>query len=271
MQELGLFLRSRRERLTPADVGLPGTGRRRTPGLRREELALLAGISATWYTYLEQGRPINPSAEVLDALARVLVLSEDERRYLHLLALGRPPASSPSTQVSPGEEPAVAALPQRLVLALGIGGFPVYAANSHADILAWNEATSEWFTDFGRLPPHQRNMAWWMFTRAEARARFVDWGADAADLVARLRTVYAARPDDPEMARLVTRVSAVSADFRRLWNAHEVREQRMRSRHMVHPELGARSFDIVILRLVEKHDLAIVAHLPQDTGEARTD
>jgi len=270
-RELGLFLVSRRSRISPAQVGLPTGARRRVTGLRREEVAVLAGLSPTWYTYLEQGRPIHPSAEVLDALARVLMLSEDERRYLHLLALGRPPLPSPSTQVGPREEPAVVALPRRLVLGLGIGAFPVYAANSRADVLAWNQATSDWFTDFGRLPAHQRNMVWWMFTRPEARARFVDWSGDAGDLVARLRTVYAARPDDVEMARLVTRVSAVSTDFRRLWNAHEVREQRMRPRHMVHPELGARTFDIVILRLVEKHDLAIVAHLPHDIAEAGTE
>ena len=270
-RELGLFLVSRRSRISPAQVGLPTGARRRVAGLRREEVAVLAGLSPTWYTYLEQGRPIHPSAEVLDALARVLALSEDERRYLHLLALGHAPTSSPSAQRGPREEPAVVALPQRLVLALGIGTFPVYAANSRADVLAWNQATSDWFTDFGRLPPHQRNMVWWMFTRPEARTRFLDWEEDAGDLVARLRTVYAVRPEDVRMAQLVTRLSAASTDFRRLWNAHEVREQRMRPRHMVHPELGARTFDIVILRLVAKHDLAIVAHLPNDTAQTPTD
>lgn len=152
-RELADFLRSRRARVMPADVGLPTSLRRRAAGLRREEVAVLAGLSPSWYTYLEQGRDINPSAEVLDSLARVLGLTEDERRYLHTLAYGG--VTTPRPLV---DELAAAEIARQLVATAAESPYPVYAINYYCDLIAWNRATASYYADFGQLPVQRRNM-----------------------------------------------------------------------------------------------------------------
>jgi transcriptional regulator with XRE-family HTH domain len=169
---LGQLLRSRRERLAPADVGLPADGRRRTAGLRREEVALLANLSATYYTFLEQGRPVRPSAQVLDALATVLRMSAAERRYLHVLAYGPDSAAGAGTAVTtPTERIAqdVADLVQRLE------PFPTYVKGRRWDVLAANPAARELFTDWAALPAGGRNLVHWMFTTDRAQQVYLDW------------------------------------------------------------------------------------------------
>jgi transcriptional regulator with XRE-family HTH domain len=265
--ELGHFLRTRRAQLDPAMVGFPTGARRRAPGLLREEVAALAGMSTTWYTYLEQGRDIRPSPEVIDALATALELDEDQRRYVHRLAAGADPSPGISPdgshlQIDPADVVAELGSGPGPGPGLGPGPGPFYASRQNADIVAWNDATVTWFTDFGAVPPGQRNMLRWMITDPAARYRFPFWEAEVRDVVARMRANLPARQADPPVDRLVAELSAVSPDFRRLWEEHHIAGQRARYRQLRHPELGIRLFRVAVLRAADDAGLIYVAHLP---------
>ena len=193
-QALGQLLRSRRERLTPADVGLPAGSRRRTPGLRREEVALLANLSTTYYTFLEQGRPVRPSAQVLDALAAALRMSAAERRYLQVLAYG------------PGRD--AAGRRRRAETARRPSGstraWPTWCSawtpsrrcvkGRRWDVLAANPAARELFTDWAALPAGERNLVRWMFTTDRAREVYLDWEPEARAMLGRFRLAAARHP-----------------------------------------------------------------------------
>jgi transcriptional regulator with XRE-family HTH domain len=255
--ELSRFLRSRRERITPAQVGLPTSRRRRTPGLRREEVAVLAGVSPTWYTYLEQGREIHPSADVLDSLARVFQLTEDERRYLHVLAHGQ--AADP--------EPLDADVPAREILAGLVATtedspYPVYAVDLYCDVVAWNPAVTEWYTDFGRLPPEERNMMRWMVCAPEARERIAGWRDDARDIVARWRAMTPQWETDDRLRGLVAEFRRRSPDFKRWWDEYNVSEHRTRIRRFRHPRHGARDFRLIVVEAPEFTPSFVVFHIP---------
>ncbi|WP_246366575.1 helix-turn-helix transcriptional regulator [Kibdelosporangium persicum] len=255
-RELAGFLRSRRERITPAEVGLPAGPRRRIAGLRREEVAVLAGLSPTWYTYLEQGRDIHPSPEVLDSLARVLGLTEDERRYIHKLATGRTAGSQPLQGDVSAEE-----LVNRLVRSSDDMPYPVYGLDHYCDVLAWNRAAAEWYTDFGLLPPDRRNMLRWLFS-PDGRCRIGDWENDVADVLARWRALSAPWSGDGKLATLVDDLRRQDEDFGRMWDGHGVRELRSRVRTLHHPELGPRAFRAVTVQGVEFAPCLVVFHMP---------
>ncbi|MEV7803289.1 helix-turn-helix transcriptional regulator [Microbispora sp. NPDC088329] len=257
-RELARFLRDRRSRVAPQDMGLPVGPHRRTKGLRREEVAVLAGLSPTWYTYLEQGRDINPSPAVLDSLARVLGLSEDERRYVHLLARTRPVAADGT--VVDGD------LVARLVEAAGQGPWPLYAGNRYGDVVAWNRAAARWYTDFGRLPDARRNILWWLLTDPEAKRRLPGWHGDALDVVARLRTAYPPLAGDPRMSALVTGLSEASPEFRRWWDERHVHGPRLRPRTITAPGLGTRTFHLTLADVVDSAGHSLVFHLPAPDG-----
>jgi transcriptional regulator with XRE-family HTH domain len=252
------FLRSRRARIVPADVGLPTSLRRRAAGLRREEVAVLAGVSPTWYTYLEQGRDINPSAEVLDSLARVLKLTEDERRYLHRLAHGHVGTPRPLADAATAEE-----IVRQLVLTAADSPNPVYAGNIYADLIAWNHAATVYYTDFGRLPERRRNMLLWLLTAPEARDRLANWSEDARDIVARWRTVTSyVDYDASRLQALVSELRQRSPEFGRWWDSHDVREQRSRLRRFRHPELGEQVMRLIVVRAPEFEPWFVAFHLP---------
>jgi transcriptional regulator with XRE-family HTH domain len=245
-------------------VGVPVGPRRRTPGLRREEVAVLAGLSPTWYTYLEQGRKIRPSAEVLDSLAGVLGLTEEERRYMHLLAHGHEPVGHSSLLYPPD-----LALFREIVTVASKDDNPVYAANRFGDMLAWNDATTVWYTDFGALPENRRNMLWWMLTDPVARERLVDWEQETEDLIARFRAATATFPHNERIRGMMRELEASSPDFRRWWGEHAVRERRTRVRRLRHPELGLREVRLVVLNPADDEFNAVLLHLPpaaQPTG-----
>jgi transcriptional regulator with XRE-family HTH domain len=255
-RQLADFLRSRRARVMPADVGLPTSMRRRAAGLRREEVAVLAGLSPTWYTYLEQGRDINPSAEVLDSLARVLGLSEDERRYLHRLAHGhvRP---RPLADAATAEE-----IVRQLVLTAADSPNPVYAANIYGDLIAWNQAATSYYTDFGRPPEGRRNMIHWLLTAPEAKERLADWSEDARDVVARWRAVTTLIDDDSRLQALVSELRQRSPDFGPWWDGHDVSEHRSRLRRFRHPELGEQVMRLIVVQAPEFEPRIVVFHIP---------
>ena len=203
--ELSEFLRSRRARLSPDDVGLPQYGRtRRVPGLRREELAQLAGVSVAYYTRLEQGNGRNVSAEVLDSIARALRLDDAERAHLRNLAHCKPDKKKPPrSQVRPAL--------RNLLDGVGV---PAYIGGRRSDIHAWNPMAAALFGDWGELPARERNWARLIFLRPSYQDLFVDWQSKAADVVAFLRKDAGCYPNDPELAALVGELSLKSEHFR---------------------------------------------------------
>jgi transcriptional regulator with XRE-family HTH domain len=215
-RELGSFLRSRRERLTPERVGLPPGGRRRTPGLRREEVAMLSGIGVTWYTWLEQGRDITPSAQVLDALGRALLLDPDEHAHLHLLATG----ARPETAGSPAGCGVVTA--EHLALLARLDGVPACIQTAKFDILAANATYRFLITDVDEGPLADRNCMVRAFLDPVWAAAYDDWEATTARMVARLRAAMPSHLDDPAWTGLVDRMREGSQRFDDLWRRHDL-------------------------------------------------
>lgn len=211
--ELAEFLRTRRERLLPEDVGLPIGKRRRTPGLRREEVAALAGVGLTWYTWLEQGREIGVSADFLDNLSRVLKLDAAERRHLYLLAHERPPAEPGKTFCT------VPSLAARLVEDLA--PHAAYIINLRWDVLAFNAPADSLF-GFGRHDPGRRNLLWALFTDTALRDAFVDWDSQAPAMLASFRRDFAAAREDADAKGLIAELEAVSPEFKDWWRNQDV-------------------------------------------------
>ena len=258
-QQLARFLRSRRERLTPEQVGFPAGSRRRTRGLRREEVAILAGLSPTWYTYLEQGRKIQPSAELLDSIARVLRLPEDERRYMHTLAFGRiiEPQALPLEADLPAET-----LLRQVVEAAADMPYPVYAADAYCDLIAWTPASTEWYLGWDDLPAERPNLLEWLMTDPSAKECLVDWEIDARETAARWRAQIARNPADSRMAQMIGDLRALSPDFARWWEEHDVLEHRSRVRRFRHPKLGERSLRILPMLSPHFASAGVVFHVP---------
>jgi transcriptional regulator with XRE-family HTH domain len=256
-RELARFLRSRRERVTPADVGLPSGHRRRAPGLRREEVAVLAGLSPSWYTYLEQGRGINPSEEVLDSLAQVLGLTEDERRYIHVLAHGEVRKPRPLVgELSPRE------IVQQLVLTADSSPHPVYAVDQFCDLLAWNRAATTYYADFAKLPEDRRNMLRWLLEAPEARERLPDWTDETRDVVARWRAMTAKCDAGSRLAELVAEFTRLSPDFAAWWDGLDVQEHRSRVRRFRHPRRGVQSMRLIVVQAPDFAPCIVVFHVP---------
>ncbi|MFC8172899.1 helix-turn-helix domain-containing protein [Streptomyces sp. NPDC057242] len=232
--ELSEFLRSRRARLKPQDVGLPEFGRhRRVPGLRREELAQLAGVSVAYYTRLEQGNGRNVSMEVLDSIARALRLSDTERA--HLTHLAKPTvkkrqraAISRPQQVRPG----------LAHLLDSMDGVPAVVLGRRLDLLAWNRMARALLGDFTTWEPHERNMARMVFLDPNARSLYLDWECKATEVVSVLRLYAGCYPDDPKLLALVGELSVRSEEFRSLWAAHTVTDKGHGTKRMRHPLVG---------------------------------
>ncbi|MFJ3877612.1 helix-turn-helix domain-containing protein [Streptomyces sp. NPDC090077] len=211
--ELAEFLRSRRERITPEQVGLVRGRRRRTPGLRREEVAQLSAVGVTWYTWLEQAREIQVSPQVLDALARALLLDSSERAHLFALAGSTDPA--PNTRC-PSVTPALRAVLDQL------DPVPACVQNSRYDILAYNSTYARLLCDLDALPPEDRNCVWLSFTNADWRASLVDTPDAHRLLAAKFRASMAGHLAEPAWKTLLARLEAASPEFREIWARHEV-------------------------------------------------
>ncbi len=218
-EELADFLRRLRERTSPTDAGLPDAGgRRRTPGLRREELAALSGISVDWYIRLEQGRAERPSPSVLDALARALRLSLDERSHLYALARGeRPPLEMAAEEsVDPGLERLLGAIAPE---------WPAYILGRRWDILAWNDAACDLLVDFGAVADEDRNLIALTFLDEGMIGRYVEWDLVSRMTLANFRGAAGRHVEDPDFVALVDRISEGSERFADLWKLHEVAEK----------------------------------------------
>jgi transcriptional regulator with XRE-family HTH domain len=253
--ELGVFLRARREATDPASAGFAPGRRRRTPGLRREELAQLAGVSVTWYTWLEQARDISVSRSVIASLARVLRLSPTERAHLFTLAGLALPAESPHPPVV---DPVLA----RLVGTLHPN--PAYIANPWWDLLAYNDAYASLLGGLDQRSPAERNILWLTFTESRGAGLFLDWDGEASSLVGQLRVNLARHPDDPRGPELLATMRAADAKFRRLWDEHTISRFETARKHLRHPALGPIALDYTKLRAVADDQLSLVAFLPAD-------
>jgi transcriptional regulator with XRE-family HTH domain len=254
--ELATFLRACRARLSPDDVGLPdgsASGRRRTPGLRREEVAQLSGVGVTWYTWLEQGRDIAASVQVIDALARALLLTADQHRHLRELA-GLPPPETPAP-----EDDMLPRL-QRLVDAQAPSPASVY--DEHFDYLAWNQPYARVRHDPSTLPAGRRNMLWMMFTDPDNRARMVHWEQAARAVLSQFRATAGHSPGDPRFDELTAALTQASPRFRDWWAEYPVSYFRPATIAIVHPEAGLIGLEIFQLRLLDQPRLIMVAQVP---------
>ncbi|MET8546245.1 helix-turn-helix transcriptional regulator [Kitasatospora sp. NPDC004799] len=260
---LSKFLRSRRARLTPQDVGLAPGVRRRTPGLRREELALLAGVGVTWYTWLEQGRDIHPSPEVLASLARTLRLDRAETAYLFRLA-GSHPQDTGGT--APTEVPAAL-----LRLMHAQWPAPAFVVDADWEVRAWNRGADALFGLTGR-PPQDRNLAWLVFGHTVHRARLEDWEGHARGFLAQLRSAYAERGGDAtaagrHLARLIRRVRAAYSEADRWLDEHQVAERAGTEKVIRHEEVGPLRIDQHVLMAAEGLQLIVMSPHDADTEE----
>ncbi len=212
--ELARFLRTRRERLSPAEVGLPVAGRRRTPGLRREELAFVAGMGTSWYTWLEQGRAITVSAQVLESLAQALHLNPEERLHLFILARREIPAATAAATAAVDEAT------QQVLDALI--PCPAYVVNAQWNVVAWNTAACRVFLDFAALAGRERNLLWLLFTHPMLRGRYEDWEQVARHMLALFRVSTARSVEEPWYTKLIEDLSGVSPELQAWWPQHDM-------------------------------------------------
>lgn len=244
------FLMSRRARISPAEVGLPEGARRRTPGLRREEVAVLAGVGVSWYQWLEQGRDITVSPQVLDAIARTLRLDEAERRHLYLLAGLNPPL--------PCDASGAPVDPAMLRLVEAIMPMPAFILDKHWDQVATNRAAELALC----MTTGEHNGLACLFTNEAFRACLVDWRVTAASLVAQYRAEMSACPDDPGFTAVVDRLLETSPEFAELWARHDVAPDRIVGKVFRHPRAGRLEFEVSRLRVPGRPDLTLTLDNP---------
>jgi transcriptional regulator with XRE-family HTH domain len=252
--ELADFLRRRRASLQPDDVGLPDGGRRRTPGLRREEVAQLAGVGTTWYTWLEQGRDVRASLDVLEALSRALRLTPAERTHLVLLGRGEepPPCKSPAERVS-------SAL-RRLIENLGPN--PAYILGRRWDYLAWNRAACAVLGDFDSIPRQARNHVWVHFMDPSRRELFPDWERSTPLLVAKFRADSARHLGDPAFEELIHALRQSSPEFCKEWKRHEVARAGVGRKEIHHPTVGRLVFEHAVFNPAEDPEQRLILYSP---------
>ncbi|MGP4000848.1 helix-turn-helix transcriptional regulator [Streptomyces sp. 8N706] len=262
-RELADFLRTRRSRLRPEDVGLEPGPRRKVTGLRREELALLAGVSTDYYQRMEQGRDIRPSDAVLDALARALMLSAEEARHLYTLArAARRPAQRRRRNRRPER------VPETTLRLLDTMTTPALVLGRHLDVLAWNHVAGTLFGDLDNLSPHERNLLRLFFYYPSARTMCTQWESSAAESVGMLRAAVAADPDHPRARELVGELGVHSQDFRRMWARHDVRERQRGTQHFVHPMVGAFTLDWDAYALPGRTGVVLMAYTAAPNSDA---
>jgi transcriptional regulator with XRE-family HTH domain len=256
---LGAYLKDRRAKLDPAAFGFP-MSRRRTPGLRREEVAQRANVSATWYTWLEQGRGGAPSADVLNRVARALMMTDVEREHLFLLALGRPPEVR--YQVAEGVTPRL----QRVLDSLELS--PALVKTSMWDIVAWNRAATAVLADYEKLAPKERNILRLMFCNAEVRAAQPDWEGAARFVVAAFRAEATRAGAAASVNALVDELCRVSPEFAAMWSDNDVRSYGEGTKQLRHPTAGLIALEYSAFAVDGRPDLGMVIYSPATPADA---
>lgn len=258
--ELREFLMNRRARLSPRDFGMPDAGRRRTPGLRREEVAVLAGVGISWYQWLEQGRAISVSPQVLDSVARVLRMDEVERGHLYALAGLNPPSVPPA---APCREVDTA-----LIRVLGNWmPFPAHIVDPYWNLVTMNPAAQRLLG----YDSSDRNYLKTLFTNLRFRACYADWAAAAPRVVAQYRAEMTARPDDPGFQNVVDDLLRKNAEFAELWQRRDVVAPGVNAEAVTHPEFGVLFFDVLHLRVPQYPELRLILHSPRPAEETGVD
>jgi transcriptional regulator with XRE-family HTH domain len=253
--ELGEFLKARRARLSPGDFDMPPGSRRRTPGLRREEVALLAGVGVTWYTWLEQGRQINASTQVLDAVARTLRLDRLEREHLYRLAEATPLHT----------ECARKAVPDTIrEIIHSLEALPATLINSRFDILLSNDACEELFWEWHSMPCIHKNTLWCCITEPSARSKFPEYDQQVRYLVARFRSAYSRHIGDQDWEEDIRRLAGLSREFAELWARHEVAESTPRTLTYLHPHAGELRLAVSELEVPAMPETRIIVYTPRD-------
>lgn len=261
-KELGAFLRSKREQVSRAEFDLPPVGRSKVRGLRREEIAFLSGVSVTWYTWLEQGRDINPSRQVVDAVAVNLRLTSAEHDYVLGLA-----GFTPAPRSVPLAPAPVAPHVQHLLDALDPA--PAFALTSHWDVAAWNRSYEGLFPGVALAPPERRNLLLFVFTDEYVRSMLPDWELTSRQFLAEYRAEAGARVGGPEHVRLVEQLRLASPEFALAWDEHAIGRFASRRREFLHPNAGELAFEQVNLVPADAQDTHLVAYLPlAGTGTA---
>ena len=256
---LGTFLKDRRRRLDPAAFGF--SGRRRTPGLRREEVAQRANISTTWYTWLEQGRGGAPSPQALERLADALMLTEAEREHLFLVGIGRPPKASPASR--DGVTPRL----QRILDALTF--IPAIIVTPQWDIIAWNDAARLALTDYTAFSKDERNVLRRMFLDPETRAAQLDWDSVARFLVATFRAETARAGENGRAAELLAELTGKSAEFAAMWADNDVRSTGEGVKRIRHPSAGPIAFEFSSFAVDGRPDLKLLTYTPAEEDDAK--
>jgi transcriptional regulator with XRE-family HTH domain len=258
--ELSAFLRSRRERIAPEQLGVTHNGRRRTPGLRREEVAQLAGVGVTWYTWLEQGRDIKVSDQVLEAIARTLLLDRDEREHLFTLA--------GSTDQDSAKECA-AVSPQLHAVLAKFEPNPACVMSGKYDLLAYNRTYARLIGDLDQLPVGQRNCMWLLFTDPTWRTVLVDWEDSAARMVANLRSLMVDHVSEPAWKSFVSRLRAASPEFADLWARHDVRGIENKEKRYRQRDVGLLRMDVTNTWLAPRPGARLLLYTPADAATER--
>ena len=256
---LGTYLKDRRAKLDPAAFGL-SLDRRRTPGLRREEVAQRANVSATWYTWLEQGRGGAPSADVLDRIARALMLTDIEREHLFLIGLGRPP------EVRYHEPASVSPRLQRVLDSLACS--PAFVKTPTWDVVAWNAAAAAVLTDYATLDRAQRNILRLMFFDPQVRAKQPDWESLARFVVAAFRADAARAGASRNIAAMVDELSRASPEFEAMWRDHDVTTYGEGTKHIRHPQGGLLALEYSAFAVDGRPDLGLVIYTPATPADA---
>ena len=257
--QMSEFLKSCRARLAPAAVGLPSSGRRRTPGLRREDVAALAGLSATWYTWLEQGRDVRASDRVLESLSRTLRLSSEERDYLFSLAQNRP---------APLQTAKIDEVPETIKRTLDALNVPAEVITPRWDVIYWNAMVTRCFRDYGALPPERRNLIRILMTSPEYQEDPIEYEAMARRITAKLRVDYSQAGANPSFDALIDEMSEVSPMFRQLWRNPEIRSRSEGVHLLQHPQQGGITFEHTSYVVEGSPTLRVVIFAPHDPESA---
>ena len=253
-KELGNFLKTRRAKILPSQVGLSAATRRRIPGLRREEVAQLAGISITWYTWLEQGRSIHVSTQVIESLSKVLLLDKQERIHLYLLA------NQPLPPDIPGYQGAASPILQHVLDSLIYS--PSLVTDQRWNVIAWNKAARLIFGEFSEMNVRERNIVWAMFTDKKHKQLFVDWSMHAKDLLGRFRATCGRYIEDAWLTQFIDDLKMQSAEFNLWWPLHEIESNSEKCKQLNHPSAGILNFEVSNFDVSDSSGLKMIVHTP---------